>query len=472
LSFEPPLSVAARDYLMDLPSVSEIRVDEVTTAMLKDLDDLAHQVNEIRPLDPEVVRQVKEELLGERVFSSNAIEGNTLSIRETRLVLQTKTYLDVRRKREAQEALNLGAAANLIEQFLQTDEAWHDLDKLLLVHEVLMRGVVDQIAGVLRNRDVMIRGAKLQPPGAHLVSNLMEQFIDCIRRDVGSAHGLVLAAWAHWAIARIHPFEDGNGRLARLWQDLLLLRAHYTVAIIRPQDRDTYLDALTRADENDFNPLVQLICQRVMSTLQVYLNAQESADALKGWAEELVGESSTREIERRKLAYERWRLTVEQLRDAFERCASLINRGGDRTLEVQLQDYDVIDQVTWETLSSGGSAKKTWFFKVLFRKHQEVIWYFFYFGRHHWHDAEAAIEDEGPFVAILISEQRPGDDLAIRLDEIENTPISVRELLVLGREVVRRRWDFEASRMVYDRPVKPIDAAKDFFADVVLKVLA
>ncbi len=459
---------------MDLPRPSEMKIDEVTGAMLQDLNELAHQVNEIRPLDDEVLRQVKDELFGERVFNSNAIEGNTLTIRETRLILRTKTHIDVRRKREAQEALNLGEAADRIEQLLESDGAWHDVSRFLEVHEILMKGVNDRIAGVLRNRDVMITGAKRQPPGSHEVSDLIDRFFDYqgeAEPTTSGLSGLVLATWAHWAIARIHPFEDGNGRLARLWQDMLLLRARFTVAIIRPRDRETYLDALSQADEGEFNPLAQLICQRVLSTLQVYINTQESSDALRGWAAALVGESSARDAERRKLDYQRWHHAVEQLRDAFERCASLVNRGGDRSLEVQVQNYDFIDQPTWETLLSGGSAKKTWFFRVLFRK-QNVIWYYFYFGRHLWQAADASIEDEGPFVAILVSQQRPGEKFATRLDEIDNNPIALRELLVLGRQVVRRRWNLLESRMTYDREVKPIEVAKDFFGEVILKVLA
>jgi fido (protein-threonine AMPylation protein) len=361
--------------------------------------------------------------------------------------------------------------ANRIEQLLELEGAWHDVSSFLEVHEILMKGVSDRIAGVLRNRDVMITGAKQQPPGSHQVSDLIDQFFGHLSEADETTNGLVLATWAHWAIARIHPFEDGNGRLARLWQDLLLLRARLTVAIIRPQDRETYLDALSKADQGEFNPLAQLICQRVMSTLQVYLNAQEAADALQGWAAEIVGEAAAREAERRKLDYQRWLHAVEQLRDAFERCASLINRGGDRSVEVQVQNYDIIDQPTWETLLSGGSAQKSWFFKVHFRKH-EVVWYYFYFGRHHWHVAGDSVEDEGPFVAILVSEQRPGDEFATRLDLVENSPITLRELLVLGRQVVRRRWDFGTSRMIYDRDVKPIEVAKDFFEEVILKALA
>jgi len=458
---------------MDLPRPSEIKVDEVTGAMLQDLDDLAHQVNEIRPLSGEVLQRVNEELFGERVFNSNAIEGSTLTIRETRLILQNKTHIDVRRKREAHEALNLGEAANKIEQLLDIDGGWHDVSRFLEIHEILMKGVSDRIAGVLRNRDVMITGAKRQPPGSHEVSDLIDRFFEYLGASEQSTSGLMLATWTHWAIARIHPFEDGNGRVARLWQDLILLRRRLTVAIIRPQERDAYLDALSQADEGEFNPLGQLICQRVMSTFQSYVNAQEETDALQGWASGLVGESSARDAERRKLAYQRWRHAVEQLRDAFERCASLVNRGSDRSLEVQVQNYDIIDQPTWETLSSGGSAQRTWFFKIIFRKQQNIIWYIFYFGRHfYWQSSDTSIEDDGPFVAILVSEQHPGEALATRLDEVENSPIALREVLVLERQVIRRRWDFVTSEINYDRQIKPIEVAKNFFEDVILKVLA
>jgi Fic family protein len=455
---------------MELIKLADVHMDEVTKAMLNDLAELARQVNEIRPMSAEVLRQVRDELFGEQVFSSNAIEGNTLTIRETRLVLQTKAFLDVRRKREAQEALNLGDAIRKIEEIYGNDAEWHDLASFLAVHEILMRGVNDGIAGLVRNRDVMIIGARRQPPGSREASALL----DSIFADLGGAENvnpLMLAAWAHWAIARVHPFEDGNGRMARLWQDLILLRARLTVAIIRPQDRDKYLDALMKADEGDLNPLAQLLCQRVMSTLQVYLNAQEANDNLSGWATELVGEASALESEKRRIAYERWRHAVEQLRDAFERCASLISRSADLSREVQVQGYELIDQSTWETLLAGGGAKKTWFFKTWFRRKRTIVWYYFFFGKHYWSPADEVIGEEGPWVNILVSQQRPDEERAIVLDDLEHTAISLREILVVDKRVIRRRWDRSTSHMVYDLDKKPIEIAKEFFEEVLLKEL-
>jgi fido (protein-threonine AMPylation protein) len=455
---------------MELPSPAEIYLDEVTKTMLTDLAELAHQVNEIRPLSPALLQQVRDELFGERVFSSNAIEGNTLTIRETRLILQTKTYLDIRRKREAMEALNLGTASTQVEEFLGSEDAWHDMDRFRTIHEILMQGVNDRIAGVIRNRDVMITGAKRQPPDAQRVWDLTEQVFSLLR-DNAEVNGLILATWVHWAIARVHPFEDGNGRMARLWQDLVLLRSRLTVAIIRPQDRQAYLENLAQADEGDFNPLAQLICQRVMGTFQTYLNAQEAADQLQGWASELVGEVSARELEHRKLAYERWRHAVESVRDVFERCASLVNRGATGTFDVQIQSYEIIDQATWEALLAGGGAKKTWFFRAFFKRKEAIVWYYFFFGKHFWSEVDETIGEEGPWVNMLISQQHPDEQLATRLDDLENTPISLREILVVGKRIVCRRRDPVTLQMVYDLDVQPLDVARRFIEEVLLKKL-
>ncbi len=83
-------------------------------------------------------------------------------------------------------------------------------------------------------------------------------------KEPPEVHPVLLGAWAHWTIARIHPFFDGNGRMARLWQDVVLFRNRLTCAILRVEDRREYLSALEEADEGRFNPLTQLVAQRVL----------------------------------------------------------------------------------------------------------------------------------------------------------------------------------------------------------------
>jgi len=313
-----------------------------------------------------------------------------------------------------------------------------------------------------------------QPPGSHLVHELMNCFYQVLmetgRPETKPPHPLVLAVWVHWAIARIHPFEDGNGRMARLWQDLILLRGRLTAAIIRPEDRTSYYDSLTAADDGNCNPLMQLVCRRVQDTLQVYLSAQEEADELKEWASELTGEVTTRDVQRRRLEYERWRHAAERVRDAFERCATLISNSGSRSLQVQVHRYDLIDQSVWERLAAGDWARKTWFFRVWFRHERQTVSYLFFFGPHVATDADDAANVRGTLVGLHVSEQNPGDERAVLLEDLKDSPTSCRELIFMDKKLLRRRKARDGS-FEYDDNVSAVHVAKEFIEDVISKKL-
>ena len=209
---------------------------------------------------------------------------------------------------------------------------------------------------------------------------MLDTFLDRLHL-AGDVAPTVLAAWVHWSIARIHPFFDGNGRMARMWQDLLLFHHGLTCAIIRPGDRRDYLDALAQADEGDFNSLIQLVSQRTMSTLDKYLSAQQQADARSDWASTLVAETTARAVESRRLTYLRWARKAEEVRYEFERCATLITRLS-ADVDVQFRPYDLIDEATWEELRSGGSVSKNWFFRIHFQQRQRHVGYVFFWGKH------------------------------------------------------------------------------------------
>lgn len=459
---------------MNLMKPSDWKPDEVTLGLFQDLDEAAHQINDLRPLEADVVRQVKEKLLGERVFSSNAIEGSTLTLRETTLILKTGSILSGPRRREALEAFNLGTAYQQIERYLEASEFCWNQATFLGLHRLLLTDVNNDIAGCYRNRDVMLPGAMYQPPGAHLVFDLMNRFYDTLEESSAAEtlpiHPVLLATWVHWAIARIHPFEDGNGRMARLWQDFVLLRGRLTAAIIRLEDRKSYYEALTAADDGNGNPLMQLVSRRVQDTLNVYLDAQAEADELKGWASNLAGEASAREFERRRLEYERWRHAVERLRDAFERCATLITQGGTSSLQVQVHRYDLIDQSVWERLRAGDHARKTWYFRVWFRQAERTVWYIFFFNPHSWTEADDDAKVSGALVGLYVSEQKPGDSKATLLDDMDDARISCRELVVVDKRLRRRRKS-QAGKLEYDSDVSPIQVAKEFIEEVISKEL-
>ena len=390
---------------MDISRPRDVSLNLVTLELIDDANALAQQVNERRPLPPDVIENLQKELLGERVYNSNAIEGNTLTLRETKSVLETGGIVDVGRKREAAEAVNLGKAIVEVQEMIQDPESWSDIHRLTAVHRTLLTDVKDHAAGRIRSERVMIAGAKHQPPNPAKVDVLLEQFFSRLR-EATDTEPIRLASWVHWAIARIHPFEDGNGRIARLWQDLVLFGHKLTAAVIRQQDRNEYYASLTSADDGDLNPLTQLVARSLSRTLQIYVNAQREVDELKGWAASIVGETAARVDEKRKLDYLRWARQMDQIRDAFEQCATQVTNASDGTVEVQVKAFDVVDQPTWETLRSGGNASRTWYFWVNFRNGDQRAQYCFFFGRHWFSELDRDVPDIQPSTCLLVSEQR------------------------------------------------------------------
>lgn len=449
---------------MEFFPVDQIALDEVTKALLNDVDQTARKVNDLRPLPPEIVETVQRDLLGERVYSSNAIEGNTFNLGETIETLRTG-YIDVRRKREANEVVNLGKAIEHIQANLLKSTQPYRVDLFLGLHGLLLQGINDDWAGRFRNQQVLIRGAKHQPPDHSYVVQMMDQFFEGLR-NAQNVNPIVLATWAHWMIARIHPFMDGNGRMARLWQDLVLFRGRLTCAIIPPETRTEYLASLAAADDGDFNPLTQLVTRRVASTLDKYLSAQQKTDAISQWAQAVVGESSARAAEKRKLAYMRWSRKMEELRYEFERCASTVTHASTE-IEVQMYPYDIIDQGAWENIRTGLSASKTWFFRLNFRRDDKYVSYIFFFGKHYWSDLDTIRERSEPRVCLLISEQE-GRAPARRLGDEFDTPLSIRHVFIVDKEFVRVRFDAVQHQDVYDRSITATTIAQDFIRDVLL----
>ncbi|MBU0719361.1 MAG: Fic family protein [Planctomycetes bacterium] len=451
---------------MELWSPDKIELDQASRALIDDVGDTARRVNDLRPIPPDVLKRIQDGLLGERVFSSNAIEGNTLDLRETVMVLKTGE-ISGGRKREHREAWNLGIAVKMITEWVDTEESCHSVDRLLEVHRTLLQDINDDWRGRFRDCKVLITGAKHQSPSASEVPVLAKQLLDCLAQPRDS-NTVLWATWAHWGLARIHPFRDGNGRMARLWQDLVLLQGRLTCAIIRPQDRKDYVDALEQADEGDFNSLTQLVAQRVLITFDQYLTAFRKDEQLDSWVESLVQESEVRLDERRKLSYMQWSRIMERLRSEFQICASRISDASTE-MTIQVRDYDLIDQQSWENIASGAGAKQTWFF-IVDCSCRGMRWqYFFFFGKHYWSDELADDEERSENrVCVLISEGDAGGAKAVRLDREEyRGPITLREIFVVDKTLVRKRIDCVTGELVYDRDVSPLQIAQDFLGEVV-----
>lgn len=455
---------------MEIRQIGEVIVDAVSRELIEDAHRLARQVNEFRPLSRELLQKIRREILGERVFNSNAIEGNTLSLRETLSILDTGQIVDVGRRREGQEVLNLGRAIEKLGELVSEPLAVANQETFLSMHATLLHDINNDAAGRFRHEQVMIRGAKHQPPDGDHVPELMAQFFS-LAREVADTEPIVAAAWVHWVIASVHPFLDGNGRMARLWQDLVLFSGRLTAGVIREIERKVYYAALEQADDGDLNPLIQLVARSVSATLQIYVNAQQELDEIGKWAAAIVSESVARVDDQRTLEYARWAHRMEHIRDAFERCAAQLNKLSQGRVIIDVYTYPMIEQATWETLRAGTGAKKTWFFRIFCRRDAATARYILFFGHHFWSPLDDELGQIAPCVCLLLSEQLGQADF-VRLNDEFDSPVSLRELLVVNDQVIRKRRIAAEQRLAYDVQVDPVEVAQSFFEEVLLHRLS
>ena len=451
---------------MDLPSPRELKLDSATQELLRDVEETARRVNEFRPLEPALVEKVLGGLLADRVYSSNAVEGNPLGLGETREILQAG-HVEGGKSRAATEVINLGKAISYVAEHLQNAKDPYQLDELLRLHGVLMAGLDDKQPGRLRNVGLQIRGARHQPPDAADVAELLKEAMIRLRTET-DANPVVRAAWAHWMIARVHPFLDGNGRAARLWQDLILFRERYTCAIIPPHLRNQYLDALTKADEGDFNELIQQTARLVAETFDRYLTAQQETASMQDWASEIVGKANVESAEKRTLSYLRWSRKMEELRYAFSECAAVINRAGGG-VEIQFRAFDLISKEKWENLRAGQFESRTWFFSLACRRGGEMLTYYFSFGKHVWSQLDSPADSSEPRVGLFVREQTSSPEVARSLSSqgtSSNPPAT--EYFESEQMVTRQRFDPTMNAQVCDRDVSPVVAAQDFIRDVLI----
>ena len=224
-----------------------------------------------RPLTSSTVRKVQREMEIEYIFNSNAIEGNTIKLRETQLILERGLTIQGRSLREHLEVRNHPRAIKYLEKM--TRRALKEQD-ILVLHQTIMKGINDE-AGRFRTAEVRIAGADFIPPPAYEVSHLIVKLIDWYSRDPDELRPIELAAILHHRFVWIHPFHDGNGRVARLLMNLVLTRSGYPIAVILNVDRNKYYDTLKKADKGNPASFVNFVASAVERSLDLYLRALE-----------------------------------------------------------------------------------------------------------------------------------------------------------------------------------------------------
>lgn len=240
--------------------------------LLSRLHDKKARLDALRPLPAAAVRRLEEQLAVEWTYNSNAIEGNTLTLRETQLILEQGITIGGKSLREHFEVINHREAIALVESLAEKREPIAP-GVARQLHELVMARIDDKNAGQYRQLPVRIAGAAHEPPPAWDVAARVADWADWLAQQEGNAEPVELAAVAHHRLVSIHPFLDGNGRTARLVMNLVLLRAGYPPAIIARAGRAQYYRALAAADRENVAPLANLVGRAVEHTLTLYLEA-------------------------------------------------------------------------------------------------------------------------------------------------------------------------------------------------------
>jgi Fic family protein len=229
------------------------------------------QLDTVRPLSSGVVAKLKEYFDVEWTYHSNAIEGSTLTLAETRLVLLDGLTVGGKSLREHLEAINHKYAIDFVEALAAKIEPITE-HNIRQIHALILRSIDDENAGAYRKGQVYITGSTYVPPAAMEVPPLTQELVAWINSaEATDLHPVERAAMAHFCLVHIHPFVDGNGRTARLLMNLILIREGYPPAVIRHERRPEYYDALDRAHEGDTEPFVALVAEEAERSLDIWL---------------------------------------------------------------------------------------------------------------------------------------------------------------------------------------------------------
>ena len=234
-----------------------------------EVDDLNKELNSKRPISKETLKSLKESINLEWTYNSNGIEGNTLTLRETQVVLEGIT-VGGKSIKEHLEAINHEKAILFLDDLVKDKEIINEWN-IKNIHGLVLKDIDDENAGRYRTENVTIRGAVHIPPDYLIVPELMERLV-LNYKDWDKYHPIIKAALLHGELVKIHPFIDGNGRTSRLVMNLSLMNSGYLPVIIKKEKRLDYYTALDKAHTTgDYTDFVKLVNELEIEMINKYL---------------------------------------------------------------------------------------------------------------------------------------------------------------------------------------------------------
>ena len=237
------------------------------------IDEKKRELDALRPLPQNTLKSLKAKLDLEWTYNSNAIEGNTLTLKETKVVLEGIT-VGGKSLKEHLEVTNHSTAIEQLNKLIQKKEDISEKTIIKNIHSFILNKIDSINAGVYRSENVFIVGAEHKPPNYTHVPDEMKNLIECCNKKWKILHPAELSALLHIDFVKIHPFVVGNGRTARLLQNFELMKTGFPPIIIKKEQRLNYYNVLDKAHtKNQPEDFIKLTADCLKDSLNIYINA-------------------------------------------------------------------------------------------------------------------------------------------------------------------------------------------------------
>ncbi|MCL4497308.1 MAG: Fic family protein [Deltaproteobacteria bacterium] len=249
-----------------------MEIGKKLNGILDKIDALKKRWDSSLPLSEDEALMLKEDFEITQTYNSNAIEGNTLSLAETKTILLHGVTIEGKPLKDHLEAINHVYAMRYIDKIAFNSDKKLKESEILEIHRLILTDIRPEDAGVYRKVNVRVGGSWRKFPKPDEVKGFMDNFIEEMNLKIDKIHPVILAAQIHQGFVFIHPFIDGNGRTARLLMNLTLLRNGYPPACIYFHERKNYYAALESANFGDTKGFEYVIAEAVKNSMEDYLS--------------------------------------------------------------------------------------------------------------------------------------------------------------------------------------------------------
>ena len=235
---------------------------------LKKIELYQNTINELRPFEGEMLKQIKDFYRVGLTWTSNALEGNSLTESETKVLIEDGLTIGGRPIRDMFEAIDHAKAYDYMFTIIRNKEIVEN--DIRYLHKLFYKNIDEEFAGEYRDIPVFISGSNYAVSNVEDIKSEIEDLCEWIRMERNNYHPVEFAALLHKKFVFIHPFKDGNGRVARLLMNTALIQDGYLPALIPPILRSEYISLLEKA-HTDKNSFINFILERELESQKDFL---------------------------------------------------------------------------------------------------------------------------------------------------------------------------------------------------------